>query len=62
MLLVVSNQGDATADYLCGRLDEAGLPFVRFDSEVVPELVKVSYAGSRASLRLGVCPSIAFSP
>jgi hypothetical protein len=53
MLLVVTNQDDATSDYLCGRLAMAGLSFVRFDSEAVPERAEVSYVGSRATLRLG---------
>lgn len=52
MLLVITNEGDATADYLCGRLEAVGLPYVRFDSEAVPERVGVSYVGSRASLYL----------
>ena len=53
MLLVITSRGDATADYLCDRLDGASVPFVRFDSDAVPDQVEVCYSGTRASLRLG---------
>lgn len=53
MLLIITHQSDATADYLCGRLEKSGLPFARFDSDTVPERTEVSYVGSRPSLRLG---------
>jgi glutathione synthase/RimK-type ligase-like ATP-grasp enzyme len=52
MLLVLTNSSDATADYLCGRLQDSPVPFVRFDSDTDLGGVAVSYELSQPSLNL----------
>ena len=52
MLLIVTNETDATADYLLPRLTEARIPFVRFDTNTALERVAFSYAPSNPSLKI----------
>lgn len=40
--LVLSNTKDATADYLCSRLVDAGVPFDRFDTDAPLDAVQLS--------------------
>lgn len=43
MLLVLTNSGDVTADYLLSRMTEASVPFERFDTDSALEHVTVTY-------------------
>lgn len=53
MLLVISNSRDATADYLCGRLDEGSVPYLRFNSDANVGDLGISYKASAPALRCG---------
>lgn len=52
MLLVLTNSGDATADYLLSRLTEASVPFVRLDTDSALDHITVSYKPGKPSLQL----------
>lgn len=43
MLLVLTNTEDATADYLLGRLVEAGIDFLRLDTDTALQRIKFAY-------------------
>ena len=38
MILIVSNARDATADFLQTRMTDLGVPYVRLNTEVLPEI------------------------
>ncbi len=63
MLLIISNSTDATADYLCGRLIESGVPFRRFDSDTDMTRVRIAYDRGEATLKYDgdVWPATQFS-
>ncbi len=45
MLLVLTNASDATADYMCRRLAEADVPFVRLDTDAAVGAMSIAYRG-----------------
>lgn len=47
MLLILTNRADLAADYLVVRLQERGLPYVRFNTEDFPKDVQISLDNSR---------------
>jgi hypothetical protein len=51
MLLIITNSGDVTADYLCGRLDEHSIGFQRLDTDRCLDQVVLSYSISTPVLR-----------
>lgn len=53
MLLVLTHSTDATATYLCARLDVAGIPFVRLDTDTCQRAVTVRYVVGEPVLRTG---------
>lgn len=50
MLLVLTSTEDATADYLCTRLQTQGLPFLRIDTDTFAEMGFVEYGSAGVSL------------
>ena len=50
VVLVVTHSSDVTADYLCGRMAEASVPHLRFNSDADLSQVSVEYACGKASL------------
>lgn len=48
--LVLSNSTDATADYLCKRFDQAGVPYRRFDTDSSLDAVHILYSPSDLKL------------
>ena len=51
MILVLTNSKDATADYLLGRLAQAGLPYIRFDTDVCLGQIEAEYRRQSPRLR-----------
>lgn len=52
MLLIVTERGDLTADWLIRELERRELPFVRFNTEDYPTSVRLSWRREGASIRL----------
>lgn len=48
MLLVLTNSGDSTADYLLPRVDEAEIPHIRLDTDTMLDRVRVDFTPGRA--------------
>ncbi len=52
MLLVLTNTGDATADYLLGKLSEAAVPFVRLDTDTALRRIALAYTPGSPQLQI----------
>jgi len=52
MLLIITNSEDATANYLAETLNQARVPFVRFDTDRSLESARLRYSGAGAQLAL----------
>jgi hypothetical protein len=54
MLLILTTSTDVTADYLEKRLNDAGVPLIRLDTDTCTEHLRVHYTHDRSpSLRIG---------
>jgi glutathione synthase/RimK-type ligase-like ATP-grasp enzyme len=52
VLLIVTERGDLTADWLIRELEDRGAPFVRFNTEDYPMKVRLSWQAERATLQI----------
>jgi glutathione synthase/RimK-type ligase-like ATP-grasp enzyme len=50
MLVVLTNSQDATAAYLCSKLEQAEISFVRLDTDTLISRARISYTSSRPIL------------
>lgn len=55
VLLVLSNSGDATADYLCERLARAEVPVCRFDTDTALSTSRIELSSRRLCLSWHEC-------
>ena len=53
MLLIVTERGDLTSDFLILELEKRGIEFVRFNTEDYPTAVKIDWSPKGALLELG---------
>ncbi|MEJ0000912.1 MAG: hypothetical protein WDO13_18140 [Verrucomicrobiota bacterium] len=52
MLLILTNSEDATASFVTPRLEKAGLPFLRFDTDYLIPRISLSYSAGAPALKV----------
>jgi len=52
VLVILTNSGDATADYLSDRLRREEIAFTRLDTDLLSDSLEVEYSDLRATLRI----------
>jgi len=55
MLFILTNSQDVTASYLVPVLEKSGIPFVRFDTDLVLRTAALEFDVGRPKLRLNGC-------
>ena len=59
MIAVVTHKGDATADFMCARLDRERIAYLRLDTDSIANTIQISFGDSTINLQRGGC---SFSP